>query len=47
VKLEVAPTKSIRGDSSQAVDDTQVTYRLLGISKSREKKMLQRGRMYW
>jgi hypothetical protein len=47
VKLEVTLTKSIGGDSSQAVDDTQVTYRLLGISKSREKKRLQRGRMYW
>jgi hypothetical protein len=47
VKLEVAPTKSIGGDSLQAVDDTQVTYRLLGISKSRERKRLQRGRMYW
>jgi hypothetical protein len=50
VRLEVTPTRSIQYSSPQmvaAVNNPEVTYRLLGTSKSRERKRLQRGQVYW
>jgi hypothetical protein len=50
VRLEVTPTRPIQSSSPQtvaAVNHPQVAYRLLGTSKSRERKKLQKGQMYW